>query len=122
MITQDLNPIYLKLADRVCDNILCGKYNEDERIPSVRDFAADHEVNPNTVMRAFDWLQQKEIIYNKRGMGYFVSPNAKDLISSVRKEQFKNTVLPSVFKSMFQLNIDIEEIINEYKQYKTKKK
>lgn len=122
MITQDLNPIYLKLADRVCDNILCGKYKEDERIPSVRDFAADHEVNPNTVMRAFDWLQQKEIIYNKRGMGYFVSPNAKDLISSVRKEQFKNTVLPSVFKSMFQLNIDIEEIINEYKQYKTGKK
>ncbi|MDD2488926.1 MAG: GntR family transcriptional regulator [Bacteroidales bacterium] len=122
MITQDLNPIYLKLADRVCDNILCGKYNEDERIPSVRDFAADHEVNPNTVMRAFDWLQQKEIIYNKRGMGYFVSPNAKDLISSVRKEQFKNTVLPSVFKSMYQLNIDIEEVIKEYKQYKTQKK
>ncbi|MDD4829341.1 MAG: GntR family transcriptional regulator [Bacteroidales bacterium] len=122
MITQDLNPIYLKLADRVCDNILCGKYNEDERIPSVRDFAADHEVNPNTVMRAFDWLQQKEIIYNKRGMGYFVSPNAKDLISSVRKEQFKNTVLPSVFKSMYQLNIDIEEVIKEYEQYKTQKK
>lgn len=122
MITQDLNPIYLKLADRVCDNILCGKYKEDERIPSVRDFAADHEVNPNTVMRAFDWLQQKEIIYNKRGMGYFVSPNAKDLISSVRKEQFKNTVLPSVFKSMYQLNIDIEEVIKEYEQYKTQKK
>lgn len=122
MIVQDLNPIYLKLADKVCDNILCGRYNEDERIPSVRDFAADHEVNPNTVMRAFDWLQQKEIIYNKRGMGYFVSPNAKDLISSVRKEQFKNTVLPSVFKSMLQLNIDIEDVINEYRQYKTRKK
>lgn len=121
-MAQDLNPIYLKLADRVCDNILCGKYKEDERIPSVRDFAADHEVNPNTVMRAFDWLQQKEIIYNKRGMGYFVSPNAKDFISSVRKEQFKNTVLPSVFKSMYQLNIDIEEVIKEYEQYKTQKK
>jgi len=120
MIVQDLNPIYLKLADKVCDNILCGRYNEDERIPSVRDFAADHEVNPNTVMRAFDWLQQKGIIYNKRGMGYFVSPNALELISTVRKEQFKNTVLPSVFKSMHQLNIDIDEIIKEYEQYKTK--
>lgn len=120
MIVQDLNPIYLKLADKVCDNILCGRYNEDERIPSVRDFAADHEVNPNTVMRAFDWLQQKGIIYNKRGMGYFVSPNALELISTVRKEQFKNTVLPSVFKSMHQLNIDIDEIIKEYEQFKTK--
>lgn len=59
MITQDSNPIYLKLADRICDNILSERYKEEERIPSVRDFAAEREVNPNTVMRAFEWLQRK---------------------------------------------------------------
>lgn len=122
MITENLNPIYLKLATRICDNILSEKYKEEERIPSVRDFAAKMEVNPNTVMRAFDWLQQKEIIYNKRGMGYFVSPRAKSVIASIRKEQFKNSILPSVFKTMLLLDIKIEEIIKDFEQYKAKEK
>ncbi|MFA5541070.1 MAG: GntR family transcriptional regulator [Bacteroidales bacterium] len=117
---QDLNPIYLKLADKICDNILWEKYKANERIPSVRDFAAQHEVNPNTVMRTFDYLQQNEIIYNKRGLGYFVSENATILITEIRKKQFRHDVLPNMFKQMEQLNISIEEIIEEFKQYKTK--
>ncbi|MBP1630057.1 MAG: transcriptional regulator [Bacteroidetes bacterium] len=120
MITQDLNPIYLKLADKICDNILWSKYEVEGRIPSVRDFAADHEVNPNTVMRAFEWLQQKGIIYNKRGLGYYVSHNALDLIKTIRKEGFRKEILPNVFKQMEQLNISIEDIIKEYEIYKRK--
>lgn len=121
MITQDLTPIYLKLADRICDGILSGKYETEGRIPSVRELAALNEVNPNTVMRAFEWLQQKEIIFNKRGMGYYVAPKAKEIITEVRKEEFCNTTLPFVFKTMLSLDIDIEEINRKFDEFKTQK-
>ena len=67
-----------------------GKYKEDERIPSVREYAALVEVNANTVMRSFDYLQSRGIIYKKRGIGYFVSLEAKNVIIKGRKEQFLN--------------------------------
>ncbi len=56
--------IYLQIADRICDEILLDKYKEEERIPSVREYATIVEVNFNTIMRTFDYLQSMEIIYN----------------------------------------------------------
>ena len=73
-------PIFLQIAERICDEILQGHYPEGERMPSVREYAAEVEVNVNTVVRSYDWLSQKDIIYNRRGMGYFASPGAKDTI------------------------------------------
>ncbi len=81
--------IYLQIADRICDEILLGKYKEEERIPSVREYAAIVEVNANTVMRSFEHLQTLNIIHNKRGIGYFVSASATEQILSVRRETFK---------------------------------
>ena len=46
--------IYMQLVDRLCDEILCGKYHADDRIPSVREFAVTLEVNTNTVVKAYD--------------------------------------------------------------------
>ena len=80
---KESKPIYLQIADRICDEILQGQYKEEERIPSVREYAATVEVNANTVVRSFDYLQNQEIIYNKRGLGYFVSQGSKLLKSAV---------------------------------------
>ena len=68
---KESKSIYLQIADRICDEILQGQYMEEERIPSVREYAATVEVNANTVVRTYDYLQGQEIIYNKRGIGYF---------------------------------------------------
>ena len=68
---KESKAIYLQIADRICDEILLGQLGEEERIPSVREYAAIVEVNANTVMRSFDYLQSQNIIYNKRGIGYF---------------------------------------------------
>ena len=62
---KESKPIYLQIADRICDELLQGLYQEEERIPSVREYAATVEVNANTVVRTFDYLQSQEIIYNK---------------------------------------------------------
>ncbi len=79
MIFEENNKaIYLQIADRICDDIMQGKYDSDNRIPSVREYAASVEVNANTVMRSYERLTSRNLIFNKRGIGFFVSPDAKE--------------------------------------------
>ena len=66
-------PIYLQIADAICERILTGIWPEGGRIPSVRECGISLEVNPNTVARSYDELSTDGIIHNKRGIGYFVS-------------------------------------------------
>src|SRR5690606_25824231 len=92
--------IYLQIAAYVCDQIQLQKWQADEKIPSVRELAVILEVNPNTVMRSYDHLQQQDIIYTRRGMGYFVNKDALQTITKTRKEEFLNEELPQVFRKM----------------------
>lgn len=109
--------IFLQIAERICDEILLDKYRPDERIPSVREYAGIVEVNFNTVMRSFEYLQQSEIIFNKRGIGYFVSSDAKKKILLIRKSEFLETEIYDYFKQIYLLGIPMEEIVEKYDQY-----
>ena len=109
--------IYIQIANRICDEVLVGKYKEDERIPSVREYAALVEVNANTVMRSFDYLQSRGIIYNKRGIGYFVSLEAKNVIIKGRKEQFLNEEIDYFFNQANSLGITGNELLTMYDNY-----
>ena len=102
--------IYLQMADRLCDEILSGKYEDDARIPSVREYAVLLQVNTNTAMKAYDQLARDEIIYNKRGLGYFVMPGAKQKIMEARRQEFMEQTLPELFRNMRMLGIDINDI------------
>ena len=114
---NDSKAIYLQIVERICDEILSGKYAKDERIPSVREYATMVEVNANTVMRSYDYLQTKEVIYNKRGIGYFVSTKAIDLIVGMRKEQFLNNEINYLFKQLKSLGISSAELGEMYDKY-----
>lgn len=114
---KETKSIYLQIADRICDEILQGQYPEEERIPSVREYAATVEVNANTVVRTYDFLQGQEIIYNKRGIGYFVSLGAKDKIIGLRKDTFLHEDLPEFFRQIKTLDIPMKEIEKMYKAY-----
>ena len=114
---KDKKAIYMQIADRICDEILLGEFKAENRIPSVREYATIVEVNFNTVMRSFDYLQSLEIIYNKRGIGYFVAEEAKKIILSIRKETFLKNDTNDFFKQMYLLNISIEEITTMYNEY-----
>ena len=83
---KDNKAIYLQIADRIGDQILAGTLTPEGKVPSVRELAAEIEVNANTVARTYDHLQQNGIIYTKRGLGYFVSPEAKDKIVAARRD------------------------------------
>ena len=106
--------IYLQIADLLCDGILSGVYPEDERLPSVRDFASQVEVNVNTVARSFDFLQQKGVAVSRRGLGLFVAPGAREAIYSIRREEFFTEHLPEIFRLMDTLHISMEEVVQAY--------
>lgn len=114
---RDKQAIYIQIAEHVCDEILNGKWAPGERIPSVRDLALTMEVNPHTILRSYEHLQNEEIIFSKRGMGYSASIRAKELIISYRKERFVEKELPRFFSTIRQLNISMEEIERRYSSF-----
>ena len=99
------------MSDRLCDEILSGVYQDDDRIPSVREYAVLLEVNTNTAVKAYEQLALEEIIYNKRGLGYFVTKGARKQILKVRKKAFMKERLPELFRQMQLLDISIEDIV-----------
>lgn len=103
-------PIYLQISDTICDLILTDEWKEEERIPSVREYGGILGVNPNTIMRTFDHLQNAEIIYNKRGVGYFVSSGAKKRIISIQREQFIEDELPKIKRRLELLGLNPKDI------------
>ena len=102
--------IYLQMADRLCDEIVAGQYHDDERIPSVREYAVLLQVNINTAMKAYDQLARDEIIYNKRGIGYFVKAGAQQKIMATRRHEFMKQQLPDLFRNMRLLGIELADI------------
>jgi DNA-binding transcriptional regulator YhcF (GntR family) len=113
--------IYLQIADYFYESILQNEMKANDRIPSVRDLAVEIEVNPNTVMRTFSLLQSQEVIYRKRGIGYFISENAYEIVHRMKKEEFISEELPALFKTMINLNISIDDVKKLFKEYLDKK-
>ena len=114
MIFSNDKPIYIQMADRLCDEILSGVYQDDDRIPSVREYAVLLEVNTNTAVKAYEQLAREDVIYNKRGLGYFVTPGAKKQILKVRKQEFMKEKLPELFRQMQLLGITLEDVKDVY--------
>jgi len=108
--------IFLQIADRLCHEILDGKFLIDDRVPSVRELATELEVNRNTVMRSFSYLQEQGILHNKRGVGFFVSQNALEIIKRREKQAFFENEKPGLLEKIRLLKLnstDLQDIITE---------
>jgi DNA-binding transcriptional regulator YhcF (GntR family) len=115
---RDKQAIYMQIADYFGSNILQEQWKADEKVPSVRQLAVELEVNPNTVMRAYTHLQESGVIYNKRGIGYFVSLNAKSILIDMIKQQFIEVELPEFYRKMQLIGLtfkDLEEMFEKWK-------
>jgi DNA-binding transcriptional regulator YhcF (GntR family) len=110
--------IYLQIADYICERILLKQWKTDERIPAVRELAVQLEVNPNTVMRTYEFLQGQNIIHNQRGIGYFVSPDAVKNAMMYRQSEFIEKELPNIFRNIYMLGMDIDELKPRYEKFK----
>ncbi|KRT17384.1 GntR family transcriptional regulator [Pedobacter ginsenosidimutans] len=109
--------IYLQIAEYVCEQILLGKWKTEDKIPSVREMAVELEVNPNTVMRTYELLQGKNILNNKRGIGFFLADNTIDQVKQYRKTCFIEDELPNLFRNLYLLEIDFDELKSRYQTF-----
>ena len=103
-------PIYLQICDSIFDRILSGDLQPGGRIPSVRELGADIGVNPNTVMRSYEKLTDAGIIFNKRGIGYFIADDARDIVLKDQREEFIRNEVPKIRKRMALLGLSPEEV------------
>ena len=110
--------IYLQIADYICEKILLKEWKAEDKVPSVRELAMQLEVNPNTVMRTFDFLKQQEIINDKRGVGYFITTEAYKNAIAYRKTEFLDKELPTVFRVMNMLGIEPEDLTTRFEKFK----
>ena len=108
--------IYMQIANHLLEQILTEAMQPGDKVPSVRELAAMTEVNPNTVMRTFTYLQEQDIIFNKRGIGYFVADDAYEKTKAMRKETFIKQYLPEFYKTMKLLKMDFKDLEAIYKQ------
>ncbi|MBO8484639.1 MAG: GntR family transcriptional regulator [Bacteroidetes bacterium] len=101
-------PIFLQIYDSICERILSGESPEGSRILSVRDLGAEIGVNPNTVMRSYERLTNDGIIFNKRGIGYFICEGAREKVLEKMREDFMQNELPGILKKIRLLGLSPE--------------
>ena len=109
--------IYIQIADRICDEIISGRFDAGARLPSVRDFAADMQANANTVMRSYERLAGKGYIFNKRGIGFFISPDAREKILNERGTDLVDNRLHNIFSLLSHLGIEPDTLRKAYADY-----
>ena len=114
MIYQNERAIYVRIAERICDDILSGKYAEEERVPSVRELAAEYEVNTNTALRAFDILQRDGILAQQRGIGMLVERGARRRIRAARRKAFMEHDMPDFFRRLRLLGMTIDDVVEAW--------
>ena len=107
--------IYLQIGDYMCENILRRVWHGGDRIPSIRELAMDVQVNPNTVTRTYAYLQDQGIIFNRRGIGYFVADRAYHEARELKRRSFIDRDLPQLFKTMDLLGLELSDLEPHYR-------
>ena len=105
-------PIYLQIADGISEKILSGELKEGDRILSVRELGGELGVNPNTAMRSYEKLTMDGIIYNQRGIGYFVSEGARKIALEKMRTDFLENELPLILRKIQLLELKADDILN----------
>lgn len=114
---SDNRPIYVRLADLICDRILTGEYHVQHRIPSVREYAVEQQVNPATAVRAFEMLERQGIIFNRRGLGFFVADDAIEIIKALRLDVLLGEESKLFFSRLAVLKVSPDQLSEMYSEF-----
>ncbi|MBO7261598.1 MAG: GntR family transcriptional regulator [Alistipes sp.] len=105
---SDDKPIWRQIYELIAMRILSDEWPEGSRIVSVRELAQEVGVNPNTVMRSYERLDGDGIIFNRRGIGFFVAEGAKEHIREIERRKFLDEELPELSERLNLLGLTIE--------------
>jgi GntR family transcriptional regulator len=110
-VFDDRSPIYLQIAERIKEDILTGALREGEQVMSTNQYAAFYRINPATAAKGFHQLVEEGLLHKRRGVGMFVSPNARGRLRSQRRERFFSDVVDPLVAQARTLGIPLTEII-----------
>ena len=107
---DDRQPIYQQLADQLAAALLDGEPGEGAAMPSVRALATQHLLNPLTVNRALQALGDEGLIENRRGMGFYVTPGARERLRAAERQRFLQIEWPRLRERLRRLEIRPEQL------------
>ena len=104
-------PIYLQLREHAIAMILDGILSDGDPLPSVRQVAADFQLNPITVSKAYQSLVEDELVERRRGLGMFVRPGAREELLKAEREKFLEQQWPSIRERILRLGLDPKSLL-----------
>jgi len=104
---NDNAPIYRQLRDHVVAMILDGVLKQGDALPSVRQVAADFQLNPITVSKAYQELVDEQLVEKRRGLGMYVTDGARDALLQSERERFLREEWPLLFARLKRMNLDV---------------
>jgi DNA-binding transcriptional regulator YhcF (GntR family) len=110
-VFDDRSPIYQQIADRLKDDIISGMLREDEQVMSTNQYAATYQINPATAAKGFAQLVDEGVLYKRRGIGMFVSPDAREKLRAQRRARFFADVVDPMVAQARVLGIPLDEIV-----------
>jgi GntR family transcriptional regulator len=111
VVFDDRSPIYLQIANGIKDDVLSGTLKEDEQVMSTNQYAAFYQINPATAAKGFAALVDQGVLYKKRGIGMFVSPDARAKLLDDRRERFFTDVVEPMLAEARMIGIPVDEIV-----------
>ena len=113
-------PIYLQLRDRIAELILDESLTEEDPLPSVREVAAEHQVNPLTVLKGYQLLVDQQIVESRRGRGMFVMKGAREQLLRLQRRTFLTEEWPEIRAKVERLGLDWDELLAQPKTNRKK--
>ncbi|MDQ7050463.1 MAG: GntR family transcriptional regulator [Enterobacterales bacterium] len=110
IIWNDQQPIFKQLKEKVVELIIDGVVKEGESVPSVRQVAADYQINPLTVSKAYQELVDEGILEKRRGLGMFVTKSARNNLLNSEKDRFINQEWPKIIDKINRLGLSLESL------------
>jgi GntR family transcriptional regulator len=110
-VFDDRSPIYLQIADGIKNDVLSGALKEDDQVMSTNQYAAFYRINPATAAKGFAQLVDEGVLYKKRGIGMFVSPDARDRLRAGRRKRFFTDVVDPMLAEAGRIGVPIDEIL-----------
>ncbi|WP_405099803.1 GntR family transcriptional regulator [Oceanobacillus sp. FSL H7-0719] len=113
---DDTKPIFLQIRENIEDSIISGSLNAGDKVPSTNEFAAYYQINPATAAKGVNELVAEEILFKRRGVGMFVTDNAKELLVTKHKANFYEEYMKPLKQAAEKLDIDKTELVDMLKK------
>jgi len=114
---NDSTPIYRQLRDRVVAMILDGVLKQGDALPSVRQVAADFQINPITVSKAYQELVDENLVEKRRGLGMYVTEGARNALMKSERERFLSEEWPTLYARLTRLGLTLKQLMEETRHH-----